>query len=210
MLETVLPDHGQHLHEFEALAPSGFFLGLGFKLGKPLVTINRFPEAWVMRWERDIFISHDPVGLWIVGQAKENAARWSEIAASIADKFDVLEAARKYGLRYGASFVTKIGRRRSCLSAARPDREYSDAEMNILAGKLNLLAHLYSQHAVDLTIKEVEALRQMRLGLSHAEAGDALAISVSALKLRLSSAQKKLGCRNVTAAVVRAVEADLI
>ncbi|WP_170297810.1 autoinducer binding domain-containing protein [Paracoccus litorisediminis] len=116
MLETVLPDHDQQLHELEALAPSGFFLGLGFKLGKPHVTINRFPEAWVTRWEQDIFISHDPVGLWIVGQAKENAARWSEI--SIPDEFGVLEEARKYGLRYGASFVTKMAA--SLLPVGRP------------------------------------------------------------------------------------------
>lgn len=83
-------------------------------------------------------------------------------------------------------------------------------ELGALADKLNLLAHLYSKHSVALTEKEIEALRQMRSGLTHAETGEALRISVSALKLRLSSAQKKLGCRNVTAAVVKAVEDGLI
>ncbi|MTH79446.1 helix-turn-helix transcriptional regulator [Paracoccus aestuariivivens] len=210
MLETVIPDHDALISGLEDLAPSGFFLGLGFKLGRPVTTINRFPEAWVSRWEQDIFVSRDPIALWIVGQPRESAARWSEIAANIPDDFGIFEAARKYGLRYGAAFVTITGRRRSCLSVARPDCEYSDAELSLLAGKLDLLAHLYAQNMVTLSEKEIEGLRQIRLGLSHAEAAESLSISVSALKLRLSSAQKKLGCRNVTAAVVRAVEEDLI
>ncbi len=208
MLETTLSDNERYLAELDALAPSGFFLGIGLKLGKPDVAINHYPEAWVRRWEQDYFLSKDPVALWMMGQPRDATARWSEI--SIPDNFGILDEACQHGLCYGAALVTRRGRRRSCLSVARPDREYSDVELGALADKLNLLAHLYSKHSVALTEKEIEALRQMRSGLTHAETGEALRISVSALKLRLSSAQKKLGCRNVTAAVVKAVEDGLI
>ncbi|WP_134681460.1 helix-turn-helix transcriptional regulator [Paracoccus ravus] len=208
MLETVLPDHERYLDEIEELAPAGFFLGLGLHLGRPHVTVNRFPKAWVKHWEQEVFLGRDPIALWVINQTSDAVARWSEI--SVPDHFGILAQAAQHGLRYGATLVTQLGRRRSCLSAARSDREFTDAELSELGGRLNLLAHLFSKSDLVLTEKETEALQQMRLGLTHSEAAETLAISVSALKLRLSSAQKKLGCRNVTAAVVRAVEEDLI
>ncbi|MDS9469680.1 autoinducer binding domain-containing protein [Paracoccus sp. MBLB3053] len=208
MLETVLPDHERYLGELEELAPGGFFLGLGLHLGKPQVMVNRFPEPWVRHWEQDVFLGRDPIALWVISQANDAVARWSEI--SVPDNFGILEKACEHGLCYGATLVTRIGRRRSCLSAARPDREFTDAELSELGGRLNLLAHLFAKSDLVLTEKEIEALRQMKHGLTHTEAGESLGISASALKLRLSSAQKKLGCRNIVSAVARAVEEDLI
>ena len=57
---------------------------------------------------------------------------------------------------------------------------------------------------------ELQALAAMRDGLRQSEAAEKLQVSVSTLKARLDSAQKKLGAPNTLNAVVLAVRQNLI
>lgn len=206
MLEAIIPNHEEELAEIALLAPSGYFMGFGLRFGRPDLIINRYPPTWTQKYEEDNYFFRDPLAVWTM--ARTGKTRWSEV--SIPDPFDVMTEAAKYGLRYGATFVAKVDRKRSFMSMARPDREFTDPEMAMLGIKLDLWAHLFARSHVALSEKEIEALRLMRDGMTHSEAGEKLDISVSALKLRLSGAQKKLGSRNTMTAVVKAVRDGLI
>ncbi len=206
MLEAIIPNHEQELADISRLAPSGYIMGFGLRFGRPDLIINKYPEEWTRQYEEDNYFFRDPLAVWTM--ARVGQTRWSEV--TIPDPFNVMEEAAKYGLRYGATFVAKVDRKRSFMSLGRPDKEFSDTEMAMLGAKLELWAQLFARSQVALSEKEVETLRLMRDGLSHAEACKILGISVSALKLRLSGAQKKLGCRNTMSAVVKAVRDGLI
>ncbi|AUH34591.1 helix-turn-helix transcriptional regulator [Paracoccus tegillarcae] len=206
MLEAIIPNHEEELAEISALALTGYVMGFGLRFGRPDLIINRYPARWTQKYEEENYFFRDPLAVWTM--ARVGKTRWSEV--SIPDPFDVLNEAAKFGLKYGATFVSKVDRKRSFMSMARPDREFTDAEMTMLSVKLDLWAHLFARSHVALSEKEVEALRMLRDGLTHHEASEKLDISVSALKLRLSGAQKKLGCRNTMTAVVKAVREGLI
>lgn len=206
MLEAIIPNHEEELAEISALAPTGYVMGFGLRFGRPDLIINRYPSRWTQKYEEENYFFRDPLAVWTM--ARVGRTRWSEV--TIPDPFDVLAEAAKFGLNYGATFVAKVDRKRSFMSLARPDREFTDAEMTMLSVKLDLWAHLFARSHVALSEKEVQAMRLMRDGLTHSEASEKLDISVSALKLRLSGAQKKLGCRNTMTAVVKAVREGLI
>lgn len=206
MLEVIIPNYDQELAEIERLAPSGYIMGFGLRFGRPDLILNRYPPGWTRQYEENNYFFRDPLSVWTMTQI--GTIRWSEV--TIPDPFNVMQEAAKFGLKYGAAFVVKVDRKRSFMSLGRPDKEFSDTEMAMLAAKLQLWAQLFARSQVVLSEKEVEALRLMRDGLSHAEACAALGISVSALKLRLSSAQKKLGARNTISAVVKAVRDGVI
>lgn len=118
--------------------------------------------------------------------------------------------ARKYGMNYGATFVTKMERKRSFMSVARPDRELDDAEMILLHSKLEIWAKMFARSKVSLTEGELAALIAIRDGARQAEAAATLNVSLSTLKQRLDSAQKKLGANNTLSAVVSAVRRNMI
>lgn len=206
MLEAIIPNHEEELEEISALATSGYIMGFGLRFGRPDLIINRYPARWTQKYEEENYFFRDPLAVWTM--ARVGRTRWSEV--TIPDPFDVMNEAAKFGLTYGATFVAKVDRKRSFMSLARPDREFTDGEMTMLGVKLDLWAHLFARSHVALSEKEVEALRLMRDGMTHQDASEKLDISVSALKLRLSGAQKKLGCRNTMTAVVKAVRDGLI
>lgn len=67
-----------------------------------------------------------------------------------------------------------------------------------------------SQGRAGVTSREVEVLQLAAEGLSNAEIGKRLSISVAGVQVCLTSAFNKLGVRNRTAAVVRAANLGLI
>ena len=93
---------------------------------------------------------------------------------------------------------------------ARQDRELNDGEMLVLHNKIETWAKLFARARVTLTEVELQALAAMRDGLRQSEAAEKLQVSVSTLKTRLDSAQKKLGAPNTLNAVVLAVRQNLI
>ncbi|WP_376744060.1 response regulator transcription factor [Paracoccus yeei] len=82
--------------------------------------------------------------------------------------------------------------------------------MTLLMSKMKMWAQLFTRSRVALTDQELETLRLMHSGLRQSEAAELMSISVSGLKARLDSAQKKLGARNTTSAVSTAVRMNLI
>lgn len=206
MLEIAIPNHEAELAQLDTIGTSGFFLGFGLRFGQPDFFLNRYPKAWTDIYEEENYFFGDPVAVWTI--AREGSMRWSQ--CGFPDLRGILKHAAEFGLVYGATFVTKIGSKRSFLSIARHDRKLTDDEMNLLMVKIESWAHLFTRARVALSETELEALKLMHSGLRQSEAADILGISVSGLKARLDSAQKKLGVRNTTSAVSQAVRMNLI
>lgn len=206
MLEIAIPDYEKQLQEIEGIANAGFVMGFGLRFGQPDFFLNRYPKAWTDLYEEKNYFFGDPVAAWTI--AREGAMRWSE--CGFPDIRGVLTEAQAFGMHYGATFVTVIAGKRSFLSVSRSDRELSDEEMTALMEKIRTWASLFVRAKIALTENELQALKTLHLGLKQGEAAQHLGISTSGLKARLDSAQKKLGVRNSTSAVSRAVRMNLI
>ena len=97
----------------------------------------------------------------------------------------------------------KYGRKRCFLSMARPDREFTDAEIEIVEAKFTMWCELLLNRA-SLTEGEIAVLRSFRDGHGQRECAAALNISEATVKQRLSKACTKLGAASRTQAVALA------
>ena len=206
MLEIAIPNYEAELEQLEAIGPAGFVMGFGLRYGQPDYFLNRYPKAWTDKYEANYYFFGDPVTAWTI--SREGSMRWTN--CGFPDPRGIMAEAAKHGLKYGATFVTLTGSKRSFLSISRSDRELTDIEMDGLMLKLKGWAQMFTRAKVALSDTELEALKMMHSGLRQSEAAEQLGLSVSGLKARLDSAQKKLGARNTTSAVSQAVRMNLI
>ncbi|RJL05462.1 LuxR family transcriptional regulator [Paracoccus aestuarii] len=206
MLELAIPGHETELERLHDLGTTGFFLGFGLRYGEPDFFLNRYPKVWTDIYEAENYFFGDPVAVWTI--ARTGMMRWS--ANHFPDPRGIMERAAEHGLAYGATFVVKVRSKRSFLSLARPDRELTDDEMDLLLSKLTTWAQLFARAKVALSEAERDALKLLQHGHRQSEAADLLGISVSGLKARLDGAQKKLGATNTTSAVSQAIRLRLI
>ena len=117
--------------------------------------------------------------------------------------------ARAHGLAYGATVSTGPLDARTIGSVARSDREFSDEELV----RVELLITDLHQRVMPprpLSTAQVEALRLIAKGYRYADAADALQISQSALKARITAARQHLHARTTAEAIQRAASCDLI
>ena len=205
MFMTVIPDYENEIRLLERTGNAGFILGFGLKLARPQYLLNRYPPEWVAIYEDNGYYFGDPLVYWSV--AVSGHRRWSDIKL---DPREVLPQAAKFGLKYGATMSTKVGRNRSFLSIARNDRELTDDEIDLLVRKLDLWSALFDRTLVTLSDKEKQVLHLVRDGLSQAEVAETLDIHLNTVKSRLKSAQGKLGSKNVVSAIVKATELDIL
>lgn len=206
MLDAFIPNSEDELRALEDIARGGFVIGFGLRYGQPDFFLNRYPDAWTVLYEQENYFFGDPVAAWTI--TRTGPTRWTDV--KFPDPRGIMKEARKYGMNYGATFVTKMDRKRSFMSVARPDRELDDAEMILLHSKLEFWAKMFSRSKVSLTEGELAALIAIRDGARQAEAAATLNVSLSTLKQRLDSAQKKLGAPNTLSAVVMAVRRNMI
>ncbi|TMV76751.1 LuxR family transcriptional regulator [Thioclava sp. BHET1] len=189
------------------LAPAGFYIGLRLGYSAPAEEINQLPASWIEFYARQGLLVHDPVMKWIYGY--EGVIRCSEI--DLPDPLKVAQSAMRNGLRFGAAISlrteTESGRRSFGLFYRR-DREFRDAELAQLSDILHSLEG--QSQAQRLTAAETEALRLLSDGLRQGEIAEVLAISLSAVKLRLASAKRKLGAQTPSQAATIASSRGLL
>ncbi|MFD1481014.1 helix-turn-helix transcriptional regulator [Paracoccus nototheniae] len=208
MIDLVIPDHERELEVLEDIGNAGFILGLGLKFGKPDFALNRYPDAWTKKYEEENYFFGDPMTLWTMNRT--GSVRWS--ACEFEDMRGVMDEARKHGLAYGATFVEVVKGKRSFLSIGRNDRELTDDEMAMLMTRVKSWASLFANYwkTVGLTQGEVDALASLKMGTNQDEAAEALKISRSALRQRITTAQVKLRAPNTVSAVARAAQMGII
>lgn len=200
-LDSVLPT-------LRLLGPQGFILVFNLHLRGPEFFHSEYPKAWQREYESRNYGWTDPVLLWAMAHTGET--RWS--AMNMPDFKGVMPAAKRFDIHYGAVF-TRGGvmgdTKKTVLSLARGDREFSDEEMVLISG---LMDRLVQDATLDrsLNIQELDTLRHFRDGLSYKQIAEALGIAVSTVKFRLSTARKKLGASSNTNALYVALQRNLL
>lgn len=187
------------------MAPSGFFFALHIRFALPLLHHQTFPQGWADRYTEQAFALRDPIIAW--GFSTTGSSRWSEIR--IPDPFDILGQAREFGMLYGFAVSCGPVKSRTIASAARSDREFTDAEIESFCAVIRQL-HEMTEIPTSLTKAQIDALRLIAEGHRHAAAAGKLKISESALKARLNSARQRLLARTTTEAIQRARDYRLI
>ena len=183
----------------------GFVFVNSIGMKGPEFVHSEFPKPWQIAYEKRVFMWRDPVLLWAV-MGKGGDKRWSDIDGL--DVMGVMEAAKEFGLKFGAIFA-RGSIKKSVLSLAREDREFTEEEMLLLSRMMDQLMVDVSLDR-NLSEQELETLRLLRDGLSHKEIGTNLDISVSAVKFRLASARRKLGAQSNVHALALALQRSLV
>lgn len=194
--------------EFALISPTGYYMALRIGFAFPLVEHNVLPKEWVDHYTRENYMLADPVMRWLYSNSGH--ARWSAI--TIEDTRGVLKAAARYGLNYGVAVsLDDPGPKgqRSFGSFTRSDREFTDAEIEVLTGKLWRL-HMALAPPTNLTEAELQALKMVREGLLIKEIAARLGVSEGAVKQRIKSAKLKLGAKTSSQAVSAATGYGLI
>ncbi len=196
MIPTRIPDFDSELVKLRQIAPSGFVLAFGISMRGPEFVHNEYESEWLQRYEQGSYYAVDPVFVWAI--SKTGSRRWSEIR--LPDVRGVLREASSFGMSYGVVLACRSGSKRSFFSAARPDREFTDAEIAQLDAKFSTWVPLVMERA-RLTAGELEVLRGLRDGRGQREISAMLSISESTVKQRALSACKKLDAKTRAQAV---------
>ncbi len=167
---------------------------------------STYPEAWQTEYTDKKYLWSDPV---IVSAmlARDGLRRWSDI--TMPDIRKVLPAAARYGLNFGVMMSATRGTKKSLLSAARHDREFSDDEIN----EVHEMFHRIIEHSSDplrLSAREINVLKCLALDMSQDEIASNLGISVPTVKARLKSARKKAGSETNYRLLAKAMQSGLL
>lgn len=190
------------------IAPLGHYIALRIGFAFPMSEQNALPERWIEHYTHHGLMVHDPVIQWVYGNT--GAIRWSEI--TLPDPKGVMDDARKFGLAYGAA-VSCADESPDCFRSfgtfVRADREFTDAELSLLARMVRRL-HASRAQVLNVTSAELEALKLVRDGFLTKEIASRLGVSEGAVKQRLRNARVKLGAKNGSQAVSIALRQGLI
>ena len=181
------------------IAPFGIFYALHFRFALPLMHFQTYPAAWTDRYTEQAYALRDPIIAW--GFSETGSTRWSEIA--IPDPFDILGQAREFDMNFGLAVSCGPIKSRTIAAASRPDREFSDEEIEKFNGVISDM-HDLTRPPDSLTPAQIKALQLIANGDRHAAAAAKLNISESALKARLASARSSLKARTTAEAIQRA------
>lgn len=202
---SVQSDIDRYTRKLAEIAPGGFYFALHIRFALPLVHHQTYPEGWTELYTEEAYALRDPIIAW--GFSEKGSARWSEISAL--DPFDILGKAREFDMNYGFAVACGPVKSRTIASAARPDREFDDDEIESFRRLIHQL-HDLSEPPNALTQAQIDALRLIADGDRHAAAAAKLGISESALKARLSSARTNLVARTTAEAIQRARDNRLL
>ncbi len=189
------------------LGTKGLIFAYNITFRGPEFFHSEYPKPWQVEYEGRSYAYFDPIFLWILMNTGDK--RWSEI--KLPDLRGVMKAARRHDLNYGAAFARTQNAKKSILTLARPDREFTDEEMAFLGATFGqVMEGIDRDTGAGLTPVEAETLRCLRDGMSYPEAAALLEVSVPTIKARVEKARGKLGARNVTQAVALAIQRRLI
>ena len=135
------------LAKIAPIATAGYFLALRVRGSSPLMAFNTYPKPWVDHYMANGYVLRDPITTW--SMTIGGTVRWS--SPFLPDPFRVLKQAAEHGLTYGASIAHgPLGSLTIC-SAARPDREFTDAE---IAAMRSIVVGLHDRTALPKTLTD--------------------------------------------------------
>lgn len=153
-------DLSETLGAFKDRAESGYALGLHINFTTPAYFFQSYPRAWLDHYSRAGLLMNDPTVRWCFGNT--GVKRWSEIE----DPQGVLAQAADYGMKFGFVYATDADESHSMAGFARPDRDYSDAEIAELVALFDTLHHATRDQA-SLPAETVAQLKKMSIMVTH-------------------------------------------
>lgn len=191
--------------ELDKISPAGYAAGLKLRFTGPALVRDTYPDKWTKHYADRLMAFWDPVVVWAL--ANTGHSRWGDL--KVPDPMGVMEEAAKHDLNYGV--VISLGKlsKRSLLGIARPDREFTDDEINQALEVFTRIHNIVIESKV-LTENQLEALRLIAGGDMISAAANKLGISESALKARLKTARTRLNARSTAEAITRAKEHNLL
>lgn len=195
------------------IAPIGWSVGFDVDVLSVKIYFVCFPQRWVDRYMRLKLMFVDPVLHHVA--FSNSVSRWSDLTLLGMGKPAqlVMAEAKKYGLNYGLSIAQKnpLNGKKCFLTAAREDREFTDAEINQCVVMLGaeIVHHNRRMHVI-INESEIAVLRLVAEGLSHVEIASLLNISKETVKKRLEKARQKLAAKNAVQACIIAQKSGMI
>ena len=153
-------DLGAVLGEFQERSGSGYAMGLHINYTTPTYFFQSYPRAWLEHYTNAGYLMDDPTVLWCF--ENEGVCRWSDMD----DPRGILTEAANFGMKYGIVYATNSGGSHSMSGFARPDREYTDAEIAELVERFEAL-HEATRDQGALDPKIVDQLKKMSIIVTH-------------------------------------------
>lgn len=182
-------------------------------------TLSNMPVAWRQRYRQQGYGALDPS----VRHCRYSVVplQWTEALFTATPDFR--QDAWRHGIRHGLSMAIHDREHHiSMLTLARQQRPVSADEFCLKVGQCLWLANLLHQRLATrppgvaddvrghLSGRELEILRWSAEGKTAGDIATILSLSERTVNFHISSAVKKLGTGNKTAAVVRAAQAGLL
>jgi DNA-binding CsgD family transcriptional regulator len=182
--------------------------------------VTNYSPDWMRRRLRNSYHSHDPIRLRAAQTGRPFSFRDVMTRHLTEGQAQVMEEARTFGLRTGGAMMRKddqAGRICFCVSTVTSDEDFDalfaarQPELNAL---MSTISHKFRSFqnaeatrsaAPILTPHECEALMFAARGLTTQRTAKAMGISDYTVKDHLKSAQEKLGAKNRTEAVAKAM-----
>jgi len=150
------------LESVENLAQSGFAIAFHIRLTSPDFLFQTYPKNWIDMYSEKGYVMVDPIVRW--GFTETGSIRWSKLGDL--DDQNILEQSLDYGMAYGVAIATETGGSRSVAGFARPDREYTDAEITQLTQCVQSLHELtVSKDGMDAALRD--ELTQLSIKMTH-------------------------------------------
>lgn len=187
------------LSTLSRLAPAGYSIGISIRFFAPLETYVEYPQEWIDEYTQNAYALVDPAVIW--GMTHEGVLPWSK--NKLPDAMGIFEKAKKYGLNYGITCSIKLNKRKSLGSFARSDRPFTETESELILESIKRL-HIAHMPNEELSLDETKTLLLTSEGLTGKQIAEELSVALQTVKLRLSSARKKLGAKNTNEAAAMA------
>ena len=152
-------------HTLEAIgetSPAGFAIALHVKFTAPRYLFQSYEKEWMETYSREGLVLRDPTVRW--GFENTGSVKWSDLKPL--DEGGVLDLAAEHGLKFGVTVALVKENSRSIASFSRPDREYTDQEIEQLSAALEKL-HDETIATESLTPADHEAFKRMSVMLTH-------------------------------------------
>ncbi|MGQ0564176.1 MAG: autoinducer binding domain-containing protein [Gemmobacter sp.] len=187
------------------IATAGYFLALRIRGSAPMMAFNTYPKPWVDHYMSNGYVLRDPITTWAMTIG--GTVRWS--SPFLLDPFRVLRQAAEHGLKHGASVAHGPLGSLTILSAARPDREFTDDE---IAAMKAIVIGLHDHTALPkaLTDDQRAILQAMAEDRTPDQAARALGIPEAAARARYRALCADLFAQGPAEAVARARTYKLI
>jgi len=155
-------DIERELARLDALSPSGFAIAFHVRFTTASYQLQSYPEDWLDVYSKEGLVMQDP----IVGFGFEQTGwtRWSDLAQN--DPGGVLDRARAFGLAYGVAIAVDDNDSRTVAGLARPDREFTDKEIEEVERIIRSL-HDLTLDSGSMSEKARDELKRLSVRLTH-------------------------------------------